>query len=291
MAITLGTNITSYVARVNLNTTTDRLSHSMERLSTGAKINSAGDDAAGLVISENMKAYIRSSKQAMANIQTSRAYLTVAEDGMVSIGDHLQRINDLLTNMANDTNDSDARMASLREIVERLKEIDRLAETTNFNGRKMLDGKTDEIVVQMGPDWTSDSTLEISSALSDCHTSALGLGVSLIPKLDPSDENFDETKITGDDCREYMKIVQEAINKLSTQRGLLGAYENRMDSSYDSMATRIECLETGKSIYTDTDVAEEASNMIQRQILQQLNTSVLVNANSMQQIALNLLAG
>ena len=83
-----------------------------------------------------MEATIRGSRQAMSNIQNARAYLAVAEDGMVSIGEHFQRINDLLTNMANDTNDDNARAASAREIVERLKEIDRLADSTDFNGRR-----------------------------------------------------------------------------------------------------------------------------------------------------------
>ena len=294
MAITLGTNVTSYIARINLNSTTDKLSTAMEKLSTGAKINNAGDDAAGLVISENMKAYIRSSKQAMANIQTAEAYLTVAEDGMVTIGDHLQRINDLLTNMANDTNGTDARTASAREIIERLAEIDRLADTTDFNGRKMLDGKSGTIIVQMGPDSTENSILDISKALTDCHLSALGKtdenpdGAKLPDNLNPDSNDYAPT---NENCRAYMKIIQDAIAQLSTQRGLLGAYENRMTSSYDSLSIRIESLETAKSLYTDTDVAEEATNMIKHQIMQQLNTSILSSANSMQGIALSLLGG
>ena len=119
MAITLGTNISSLKITNGINNITTALADSMERLSSGLKINSAKDDAAGLVISENMQARIQSSEQAMQNIQTSEAFLTVAEDGMVSITDHLQRINDLLTNMANDTNDIDSRTASANEIVER----------------------------------------------------------------------------------------------------------------------------------------------------------------------------
>ena len=94
MAITLGTNIPSYNTRVNLNRVSTKLADTMEKLSTGLKINRAGDDAAGLVISENMEALIRGSKQAQANIQNAKSFLTIAEDGMVSIGDHFQRIND-----------------------------------------------------------------------------------------------------------------------------------------------------------------------------------------------------
>ena len=154
MAITLGTNIPSYTARVNLNSVTAQYEKTLERLSSGKKINSAGDDAAGLVISENMEALVRGSKQAQANIQNAQSFLSIAEDGMVSIGDHLQRINDLLVNMANDTNDVESRIASANEIVERIDEVNRLAESTNFNGRCMLDGSEKTIVVQMGPDET-----------------------------------------------------------------------------------------------------------------------------------------
>ena len=144
MAITLGTNIPAFVSRMYLNSANDSLTATMERLSSGKKINKAGDDAAGLVISENMESLVRGSKQAMTNIQTAESFLTVAEDGMVSISDHLQRVNDLLVNMANDTNDINSRTAAVREIIERIDEINRLADSTNFNGRTMLDGSTDE---------------------------------------------------------------------------------------------------------------------------------------------------
>ena len=288
MAITLGTNVPAFVTRMKLNSVTGDLSTTMERLSTGLKINKAGDDAAGLVISENMKAFISSSKQAMNNIQTAESYLNVAEDGMVSITEHFQRINDLLTNMANDTNDIESRTAAVREVIERLDEINRLAETTNFNGRTMLDGSAvnAQIIVQMGPDETELSTLDISPALTDCHVSALG---ALLPdNLNPDDPAFDPT---NENCRNYMAMVQDAISQITTRRGLLGAYENRMESSYDSLSTRIESLETAKSIYTDTDIAEEATNLTSQQIMQQINVSILSVANSMQQTALSLLGG
>ncbi len=288
MAITLGTNVPAFVTRMKLNSVTSDLTSTMERLSTGLRINKAGDDAAGLVISENMKAFISSSKQAMNNIQTAENYLNVAEDGMVSISDHFQRINDLLTNMANDTNDIDSRTAAVREIVERLDEINRLAESTNFNGRTMLDGSAinAQIIVQMGPDETELSTLDISPALTDCHVSALG---ALLPdNLNPDDPAFDPT---NENCRAYMAMVQDAISEITTRRGLLGAFENRMESSYDSLSIRIESLESAKSIYTDTDIAEEATNLASQQIMQQINVSILSVANSMQQTALSLLGG
>ena len=335
MAITLGTNIPSYNARTTLNSVTAKLTDTMEKLSSGLKINRAADDAAGLVISQNMEALIRGSKQAQANIQNAKSFLTIAEDGMVSIGDHFQRVNDLLVNMANDTNDINSRTAAVREIIERIDEINRLAESTNFNGRTMLDGSVDKIVVQMGPDNTKQSILDISDALTDCHTNSLnadlpaylhpdayakndGSGYVIAKNELDADGNpvvnyyeFDnpETQYTGDlkvdadgkpvsvfeptneNCRNYIKLVQEAIGEIATRRGLLGAYENRMDSSYDSMSTRIESLEAAKSIYTDTDIAEAATNMSTQQIMQQYNVALLANANTLPQLALSLIGG
>ena len=290
MAITLGTNLASLNIRFSLNEVSGNYNSTMEKLSTGLKINRAGDDAAGLVISENMEAEIRGTKQAMANIQNAKSYLTIAEDGMVSIGDHFQRINDLLTNMANDTNDIKSRTAAIDEIIERLKEINRLADSVNFNGRPMLDGTAQEIVVQMGADETNLSTLEISGALTDCHVSVLlgTTGVLLPEYLDPTSADFEPN---NENCRAYMALVQEAISDIAQRRGLLGAYENRMESSYDSLTTRIQSLEAAKSIYTDTDIAEEATNMTKGQILQQINVSLLAQANQSQGYALSLLGG
>ncbi len=383
MAITLGTNVSSLIANGNLKSATSSLQTVMERLSSGLKINRAGDDAAGLVISENMEAQINSSKQAQQNIQTARSFLTVAEDGMVSISDHMQRINDLLTNMANDTNDVSSRTASINEIIERLDEINRLAETTNFNGRKMLDGTEKSIIVQMGSDATENSIIEIGTALTDCHTykettladgsTGYGLDIELPDDLNPykftslkyqvnagGDQTLAgplyETTIDGrkvlatspvtsdnktpdyyelkDDgsgkttiqkytykeasgayeksgaeisadtdsikkeqdfnpnntnCRSYLDKIQDAIGIIAEKRGLLGAYENRMDSSYDSMTTRIESLEEAKITYTDADIAEESTKYSNAQILQQINVSMLAAANSMQSMALSLL--
>jgi len=343
MAITIGTNIPSYSTRINLNNVTDDLSTTMERLSSGLKINRAGDDAAGLVISENMEAVIRASEQAMKNIQTASSFLSVTEDGMVSISEHYQRINDLLENMANDTNDIQSRTAAVEEIIERLDEIDRLADTTDFSGRKMLNGVTDEIIVQMGSDSTELSTLDISPALSNCHTSAGAMKTYLAPNLHPKarknaagdiiapdkkgnwyDKDGNIVLTMGDDgvlrdstgtevteadldanygkagtgfepnnenCRKYMATIQNAIADIAERRGLIGAYENRMESSYDSLTTRIASLKSAKMVYTDVDIAETASNFTTQQVMQQINISILGTANGMQQNALALLGG
>ena len=328
MAITLGTNLPSFKARTQLDLTSGTMSGIMERLSSGLKINSAKDDAAGLVISENMDATIRGSKQALINIQNASNFLSVAEDGMVMISDHFQRINDLLVNMANDTNDIESRRAAVNEIIERLDEIDRVADSTNFNGKAMLNGKQGEIIVQMGPDSNEAiSTLDISNALTDCHIKAFQAELPgyLNPeaKIDAANGNkivipveqedgtikyiyegttdeyaggeaaFKALKSAFDpsnkNCRTYMTSIQKAISDVSINRGLIGAYENRMESSYNSLNARIETLTAAKSNYTDTDIALEATNLTSQQILQQVQTSIIAQANSMQQVALSLL--
>ena len=193
----------------------------------------------------------------------------------------------------------------------------------------------------MGPDDTPTSVLDISPALTDCHTYEDGLNVDLPLNLNPhakyavdADGNrvadaktyvpkefvendgskktyyiplgeettdnkiekeeyealggseFDPTNLN---CRKYMKNIQAAISTLSTNRGLLGAYENRMDSAYDAMNISIASLETAKSYYTDTDIAEEATNMSAQQIMQQYNVAILANANTLPQLALSLI--
>lgn len=285
MPVTLGTNIPSLIARNNLNLTTDKLSDTYNRFSTGLKINKAGDDAAGLVVSQGMEATIRGSEQAQKNIQTASSFLKVAEEGMISIADHFQRINDLLVGMANGTNDLESNKAAVEEIVERLKEIDRLADSTDFNGKPILDGSVDSIIVQLGCDSTELSTLDISPALTDCHVKAFD--VELPDNLNPELADFAPT---NENCRAYMAKIQDAVSKLASNRGFIGAYENRMDSAHEALVSRIEALKEAKSIYTDIDVAQEATDLTTRQIMQQVNVSILSSANTAPQMALALLS-
>jgi flagellin-like hook-associated protein FlgL len=192
----------------------------------------------------------------------------------------------------------------------------------------MLDGSVDKFVVQMCPDETDASVLDISRALTNCHIDSLNAllpgnlnpdalklanGDVIIPQKEVQDDGTILTKYyyekdgaeyngattgletafdpTNQNCRAYMEKVQDAIAELSTRRGLLGAYENRMDSSYDSMSTRIESLEAARSVYTDTDVAEAATAMSTQQIMQQYNVAILANTNTLPQLALSLIGG
>ena len=190
MAISVNTNVPSLIAQNSLNKSLNAMQKAMQQLTTGLRINNAGDDAAGLIISENMKVQINGSNRAMDNVQDAQNFAAVAEGGMITIGDHLQRINELLIQGANDTNSTESRQAILVEVKQRLEDINVIAQSTQFNGRTMLDGSFDpndpdrQFIVQIGA--YSDTanadnplnTLDISGAFADCHLSTLGIGTT-----------------------------------------------------------------------------------------------------------------
>ena len=308
MAISVNTNVPSLIAQNSLNKSLSAMEKAMQQLTTGLKINNAGDDAAGLVISENMRVQINGSNKAMDNVQDAQNFAAVAEGGMITIGDHLQRINELLIQGANDTNSTESREAILVEVKQRLEDINVIAQSTQFNGRTMLDGTFDpndpdkRFIVQIGPYSDTQNadnplnTLDISGAFTDCHLSTLGIGTTtdtgtvdgiiLPPELDPDSADFDPT---GDNFRLYMDTVQAAITNVTEARGLLGGYLNRMTSTYDNLTITVENMTTAKSRITDTDVAEASSEMIKQQILEQVSGSMLTQANQLPSLALSLI--
>ena len=308
MAISVNTNVPSLIAQNSLNKSLNAMQKAMQQLTTGLRINNAGDDAAGLVISENMKVQINGSNRAMDNVQDAQNFAAVAEGGMITIGDHLQRINELLIQGANDTNSTESRQAILVEVKQRLEDINVIAQSTQFNGRTMLDGSFDpndpdrQFIVQIGA--YSDTanadnplnTLDISGAFADCHLSTLGIGtttdsgtydgIQLPAELDPDDPAFDPT---GDTFRSYMDTIQAAVGTVTDARGLLGGYLNRMTSTYDNLSITVENLTNAKGRITDTDVAEASSEMIKQQILEQVSGSMLTQANQIPSLALSLI--
>ncbi|HIS74628.1 TPA: hypothetical protein IAA86_06380 [Candidatus Galligastranaerophilus intestinavium] len=305
MAISVNTNVPSLIAQNSLNRSLSAMEKAMQQLTTGKRINNAGDDAAGLVISENMRVQINGSNKAMDNVQDAQNFAAVAEGGMITIGDHLQRINELLIQGANDTNSVESRQAILVEVKQRLEDINVIAQSTQFNGRTMLDGTFgdagESFIVQIGPYSDTQNadnplnTLDISGAFTDCHLSTLGIGTTtgaaydgiILPaELDPDDPAFDPT---GDNFRLYMDTVQAAITEVTEARGLLGGYLNRMTSTYDNLTITVENMTTAKSRITDTDVAEASSEMIKQQILEQVSGSMLTQANQLPSLALSLI--
>lgn len=309
MAITINTNVPSLIAQNKLKTNSNALQKAMNQLSTGCRIVNAADDAAGLAIAEKLKFQISGSNKAMENIEDAKNFINTAEGSMITVADHLQRINELLVQGASDLNDNEnGRKAIMVEIKQRLIDIDNIANSANFNGQKLIDGGLEKMVIQIGGSYeTATNTIDIQPALTDCNLTALGKtstgaggnGLQLPDCMDPDSANYaDETAIEtylgtdgafGDAFRKYMEDVQHSINVISSARGLLGAYTNRMEATYDNLANTVENLETAKSRLTDADVAKASSDMVKYQILQQTATAVLSQANQLPSLAIQLI--
>lgn len=309
MAIRVNTNVSSLIAQNRLNSNVKSLEKAMTQLSTGYRINVAGDDAAGLAIAERLKFQISGSNKAMDNIEDGKNFVQIAEGGMITVGDHLQRINELLVQGASDINDTEARRSIMVEIDQRLIDIENTANSVNYNGRNLLDGELEQVIIQIGAGTDKETnTIDVKKSLTDCNLSALGktpvdaggIGLKLPECLDPNSDKFgDATEIEayvgtsdaafGDAFRKYMEDVQYSINTISSARGLLGAYTNRMDSTYDNLATTVENLETAKSRIIDADIAQASSDMVKYQILEQTATAVLSQANQLPSLAIQLI--
>lgn len=318
MALTINTNVPSLIAQNNLNRNIGGLEKAMVSLSTGLRINHAGDDAAGLAIAERAKCQIRGSNKAMDNIQDAKNFINVAEGGMISAGEHLQRINELCIQAASDMYNADGRKSLFTEIKQRLAEIDAIANGLQFNGQKLLDGSLSKMVIQIGAysDTTGGSqinTLDIAPALTNCNLTNLGAGKNAYTAIDgitlPSWLDVDDADWAlvstiddgpaaagvpphfGDAIRDYMVGIRNAMDDLTQARGLIGAFTNRMDSTYDNLAITVENLEVAKSRITDVDVAKASASMVKYQILQQSTTAVLSQANQIPSLALSLIGG
>lgn len=309
MAIRVNTNVSSLIAQNRLNSNVKSLEKAMTQLSTGYRINVAGDDAAGLAIAERLKFQISGSNKAMDNIEDGKNFVQIAEGGMITVGDHLQRINELLVQGASDINDTEARRSIMVEIDQRLIDIENTANSVNYNGRNLLDGELEQVIIQIGAGTDKETnTIDVKKSLTDCNLSALGktpvdaggIGLKLPECLDPNSDKFgDAAEIEayvgtsdaafGDAFRKYMEDVQYSINTISSARGLLGAYTNRMDSTYDNLATTVENLETAKSRIIDADIAQASSDMVKYQILEQTATAVLSQANQLPSLAIQLI--
>ena len=281
MSIVVNNNIASLIAQRNLNSNTQNLVKSIERLSSGYRINRASDDAAGLSISENLRAQIRGNKQALNNIQDGINLLQIAESGLTVMNENIQRIRELCIQAANETNATSEKNAMLSEINARIADINRIASSTKFNNISLLDGSTSALNIQIGSGAVaSTNTLDLSTVLTDSTTSALGINLSTTGST-----------WTGDNIRSYLNGLDTALNIITSRRSNLGAFQNRLESALDNLTIMTENLQSAESRVRDLDIAAESANMTKYQILQQASTSVLSQANRIPQIALALLQG
>jgi flagellin len=276
MGMVINTNVMAINAQRNLSNTTSNLSTSMARLSSGKRITAAKDDAAGLAISEKLKAQIRGLGQAERNANDGISLVQTAEGAMDEISAMLIRMRELAIQAANGTTDSSQKGFLNTEFSQLATEITRIADATSFNSASLLNGDT-SITLQVGIG-TSTANDQMSVSFRDVSADTSYMG-----------------NISGDNISSASGAltavgnIDTAISNLSEQRGKLGAFQNRLASTVRNLATTRENLSASNSRIRDVDVADESVNMTRSQILMQAGSSILAQANQIPSMALSLI--
>ena len=277
MSLRIATNVQSLAAQRYLTSNHEEQNRSLERLSSGSRINRAGDDAAGLAISEKLKANIRSMKQASRNANDGVSLVQVAEGAMSEISNIFIRLRELSIQGASDTI-SDVERGFINKEVQQLKsEVNRISNSTEFNGVHLLNGSSPDLEIQVGLN-NNPAIDRFVFASKSLMTSLSTFGLEGV-----STENKQASQ-------ENLSSIDGAITKLNENRSTLGALQNRLYSSINNLGIYRENLEAANSRIRDTDMAEETANLTKSNILTQANVSVLGQANQNPQLALKLLS-
>ncbi len=276
MGLRINTNVASLNAQRNLGSTRISMNKSLEKLSSGQRINRAGDDAAGLAISENLKAQIKGLGQAERNAEDGISLVQIAEGALGEVSNILIRLRELSVQAASDTIGSTERKFLNVEFEQLTSEVDRIANSTEFNRVPLLNGTGAVFDIQIGTrnDPISDRlTFDASSA--DVNVAALGLNLASV-----SDKISAQNSLTS---------IDQAIISVSGIRADFGALQNRLQSTVNNIQTSIENLAAANSRVRDTDVAAETAELTKQNILMTAGTSVLAQANSSTNNALSLI--
>ena len=273
-------NLTAMNSNRQLGITTSAQAKSSEKLSSGYRINRAGDDAAGLTISEKMRSQIRGLNKASSNAQDGVSLIQVAEGALAETHSILQRMNELATQAANDTNTTADRNAIAAEIHQLTSEIDRIASTTQFNTMNLLDGSFTNKNLQVG----SLEGQNISVSIKAMNSSSLGLTKTVNNKktLAISVSSFSS-------AGSAMTVIQKAIQSVSAMRSTLGALQNRLEHTISNLDNISENTQAAESRIRDTDMAEEMVEYSKNNILAQAGQSMLAQGNQSTQGVLSLL--
>jgi len=259
------------------------MAKSMEKLSSGLRINRAGDDAAGLSISEKMRGQIRGLNQASTNAQDAISLIQTAEGGLNETHAILQRMRELVVQAANDTLVADDRVAITDELTQLQAEINRIAETTEFNTQKLLDGTFTSKYFQIGANASQSVTLTITTMTA----SAIGNGVAVTAAAVGNNGGVNVSSYTN--ATNSIISIDKAIKAVSEERSKLGALQNRLEHTIKNLDTSAENLQAAESRIRDVDMAKEMMSFTKFTILNQAATAMLAQANQMPQNVLQLL--
>ena len=290
MGLRIKSNVESLVAQRQLGQNRAEMSDSLEKLSSGLRINKSADDAAGLAISESMRARVRGLAQAKRNASDGVSFLQVAEGGLGELNNILTRMRELTTQAASDTVGEKERGFLNREFEQLGEELTRIKDGTEFNGKRILSGEQDtDLTIQVGAsapkdgDDTSgvvrikfDNLAELNQAISD---------------LPSSSEGESGQTLGGGDTADIFSAIDGAMEKVTDFRASLGAMQSRMNSTITSIDVSSENLSAAASRIRDVDFASETARLAQTKILTAASTSVLTQANQLPESVLTLLRG
>ena len=287
MGMQINTNVSALNSYRNLSNTQNDLSKSLEKLSSGLRINRAADDAAGLAISEGLRSQVSGLKVAARNAQDGISVIQTAEGGLTEVHSILQRVRDLAVQAGNDSNNAKSREAITTEVTALADELIRIADTTNFNGINLLDASagaaTDgKISFQVGAGSGADSQIavDLGAAGIDIKTLATDLKTAIV-----TTDGFASATVAA----ATIGTVDTAIESVSDGRAALGAVQNRFESTINSLNVSAENLQAAESRIRDTDMASEMVNYTRSNILSQAGTAMLAQANQSNQGVLQLL--
>jgi len=275
MGLRIATNVPSLNVQRNIEKSSTEASQSFARLSSGQRINRASDDAAGLSISQNLEAQVRGLKQAQRNANDGISLVQTAEGGMNEVSNILIRLRELGVQAASDTIGDTERGFVNKEYQSLKAEVDRIAGSTNFNGTELLSGKGKDLSFHVGAFAGEENKIHYDTSKTDMRADALGIGgLDVLSKEAAADS---------------LGSVDQAITKLNENRSSLGALQNRLHSTSNSLGVSVENMAEAKSRIADTDIAAETSVLMKNTILQNAGIAVLSQANSQPQAAMKLL--
>jgi flagellin len=276
MGLRIATNTTALNAQRQMQMNRANLDRALERLASGSRINHAGDDAAGLAISENLRAQVRGIRQAKRNAMDGVSLIQVSEGGLNEISNIMVRLRELAIQAASDTISDTERQFVDREFQSLKQEIDRIANVTQFNGNSLLNGRAGIFEIQVGTQ--NNPILDrviYNGERADASLDALKLG--------------GESVATKQGAQLSLAVIDDALIRVNSIRADLGAMQNRLQATINNLAISDENLSAANSRIRDTDLAEEVSEMTKQNILLQAGISVLGQANNTNSAAIKLL--
>ncbi len=286
MASVINTNLLSLNAQRNTSTSQASLAVSIQRLSSGLRVNSAKDDAAGLAISERLNAQVRGSNVAIRNANDGISLAQTAEGALAKVGDALQRMRELAVQARNATNTDDDKDSLDKEFGELAKEIQRVLGGTTFNGRAILAGASGTQTFQVGANTTTNDRIDV--ATTNLTTDASIIAVAGTDNTGAGRAVIDNTAV-GATIDTVIDNIDTAIDTVNSERATLGASQNRLDQVIGNLQISVENQSAAKSRITDADFAQETANLSRANILQQAGNAMIAQANQIPSQVLSLL--